>query len=256
MAINIPTNPEIASSYFLRKVKARKFLTLSVLAWLIMILLVVLYLVPQITKTVEAYQTLDKSRQELQRLQDKLSFIQTFQGNAFRAQERQIASILPSTKPLLPLLNTLGQLSQSQQVTLTNIELSPGSLSTATAEFSRSTGELQKLPVQISVSGDISRINAFLNALNTATPILEMSDISLSPVGNSVQVSTSSAQYNGNIGLVAYYAPITVKTVVTQKLPTLSLSDETFIKDLQQFVIYPSTLMPTIGQEKEDLFAF
>lgn len=256
MPLNLPNNPTIAFGFVARKLLARKPLVVSIFCWIVAALLTVLFLVPQIGKTVEAYRTLDASKRELATLQEKINFIKTFQGDAYKKQEALVESVLPSTKPLLPLLNSLGQLSLSQQVSLVGIELSPGSISTDAAQVVRSGKELEKLPVKLAVRGDIVHMNSFLDALNTTTPILEMSDISLNPTGSSNNASASGGLYDGEIGLISYYAPLTVKVITDQDLPTLSASDQSFIKELEQFIVYKSTLQPITTENKVDLFAF
>lgn len=259
MEMDIPKNPVIAVSYLWRKFMSRKYLAMSVLSWGVAALLIVFYLLPQISSTLEASQSLETSRQQLRTLQDKLDFIQTFQGDTFRSQENRVNTILPSYKPLLPLLNSLGQLSASQNVALTGIELNPGSISTASAESQqaaqRAAGGLAMLPVKLNVRGGIDNVNAFLNSLNTVTPVLELSDISLNPVSGGVEVLTPSA-YEGGIGLVSYYAPIaSVKTSVSQKLPTLSNADLDLIQELEQYTIYASLIVP-LTNVKENLFEY
>lgn len=261
--MDIPKRPDIAANYLQRKILERKSFALSVVSWIVVILLVWQFLIPQIQLSLTAYTSMDSARKNLISLQDKLTFIQSFQSDAFATQRERVDSILPSYKPFLPLMNTLQQLSVEQNVALTGIELNPGNIATDAATViatARAENGLATLPVKLTVFGDLGNVNAYLDSLNRAIPILEISEISLNPRSNKTAESSENVEvgtaYEGQISVISYYAPITAQSVLAQKLPVLSNVELTFLKTLDQFMVLNLDMTPRMDLNKTNLFTY
>ncbi len=194
--------------------RKRRFFTVSVLSWLIMAVLAVTVLVPQVKLIVEALTQLQEKETELTAITAKVSALQGIDTSLLTADIAVLETALPSQKPVLPLLYSLDKLAGASQVAISNFQVSPGDISTSSADLMSGTSlESQlapgvlALPLDLDVTGSFSNMNTFFKTLDDVVPLIHVTSIEFAAYsGGSAQASaTSSALFQANVSLESLY---------------------------------------------------
>ena len=245
-------------------------LGLSLLTFVLFFLL----LFPRIQQVQTHRQELRAYQEQLQSSTEKLSLLQNVNQTQLFQQKEKINALLPTYKPLLPLIGRLEQLSIASNVIVTSFETSPGELSTSSGSLKKESSSARKLvqsnvdslPLTLKLFGTISDIYRFLEGIDTLVPLADITSISLSSeqgsnpqlVASGSGTVDSSTAFQAELTFQAYYYVGTPPVVSQQALPEVQLRPDLVTK-LDTFQLpTPETLenLPTtiIDGGKIDLF--
>lgn len=248
-------------------IATRKFLLLSLGISVGCIFLFFTLTFPQIQSLQEQRQELEMESTTLSQLQSKLSILQNVNTIGAFAQRDQVEALLPSTKPLLPLLYSIDQLSTSNTVVTTEFNISPGEISVASDEAKKRSSEVESkttdsLQIDLSVVGELTNLNAFLNGLDTLSPLTDVISLSIEPFTNAQSVSIVAKEgvsyFEMRISLETYYYTGSPVVDVQQQLPDIEAFSTTLLPAIANFKSYESSgstqLNNQVLQQKQSLF--
>ncbi|MEO8581870.1 MAG: hypothetical protein ABI425_04850 [Patescibacteria group bacterium] len=225
-------------------------------------------LIPNLTKARTAYANLNAEKGRLANLERKNSILQNVQNTDLYSKKSDINAILPSSKPLLQLLNQIDRVSAETGVIISEFGVVPGEISTASGELKTikppvgANPNLGSIETQIILIGKIENVNSFLKAINNITPLTETTELALKAINRQDLVDQQKLSdphvFEATLTLTSYFFTGKIQTDPNQDLPDLSkfTNDET--AELDQFQVPVSSQIPanpTVGGGgKEDLF--
>lgn len=244
--------------------RSRRYLVLSVVSWLIMVLLLVLVVIPRIQMVLTLRSSSNASKLALEKLQDKATFLESFKNSEFDTLNSKVQRILPSNKPFLQMLATLEQLSSEQGVYFAGLDVNPGVIATESAAIAAKDAKdgISTLGLELTIFGSSTQISGFMDKIPSIAPALDVKTFSSTVrTGNlATQATTGGAEaiYEANISLASLFAPIVGAASITQSLPTLTKDEIEYTKTIiPTYIIYSSTAtVPQTGEVgKLDPFA-
>lgn len=145
-----------------------------------------------------------------------------------------IDKVLPSHKPLLEVLSNLNSVANSTEVVIKNFSLNPGEIATDTTKVKKSTNnqKYDYLDLDFSVSGQLSKIQDFLNLIEQVTPISTITSISI----NRNIDNDKNAQAQANLILRTFYFTQPIKTTITSPLPEIASADRKILNSINELI--------------------
>lgn len=237
---------------------ARRFMLLSVAAGVVTVGLIVFAILPQAQAVFGLLQQRQEESDRLVALQEKLAQLQLVSEPGIMSQIELVDLLLPSKKPLIELMNSLGAISERSQVTLEGITLSPGSLSTSSAELSQNLGPTADLSVEMNAKGTLAQLNTFFADVERTTPLITITELGLSSSNvDEAQVPEDvfSQQYTAKLTLDAAYFTRSVTSAVESSLPEVTAKQQQILQELASFTILPTPPQSdVVGGGLDDLF--
>jgi hypothetical protein len=219
----------------------------------------------QVPKTVEAFNMLKQEKQKLTDLQKKTAALEGVSSLSEFTNRQKVDLALPSEKPLLPLLASTSLAAQKAQVSLDNIELTPGKLAsgstqvvgTAAPAAPAPTGISQKingvdtLQIGMEAHGTLAQINAFVENIEHSTPFTDITQIKLA----AVESNQAKDQFAAKLLMTTFYFTQPIQVGVDAPLPDIKGNEEKFLQNLNSFS-FPDVSKQNViqGGGLQDLF--
>jgi Tfp pilus assembly protein PilO len=221
---------------------------------------------PQVSQSLQLYQESQLEATKLKTLQSKVSALDQIR-DLQQADRTKVDQILPSEKPLLQLITALNTVASQSQVTLSEIQLNPGKISTQSGTLTgispggtagasgsatrpaavtqmatnRSASGVEKLTVGLTVSGSLEQINQFLENIENVVPITDVTSIQLATAGRSTSVvATGSANpaagFQAQLKLSTYFFTQPILATVEAPLPKVGAREQQLLGNLNTFI--------------------
>lgn len=247
--------------------ETRRFLSLTILVGVVSVSLLAFAVIPQAQALMALVTTSRQEQTKANNLENKLEDLDTMTSRPVAGQMEKVEAVLPSRKPLLELLTTVNAQSNAAQVTVANIQLSPGNISTdsAVAAPTSATAKGKKkaivrqdretLSVDLVVQGDLTQLNRFFELLESSAPLTTITDIALSPQSRGASTQ-STGLFEAELTVLTYYFSKSVQSSIEASLPTLSTQQQAAMSEIEQYSIsdLPSQL-EIRGGGLDDLFS-
>jgi hypothetical protein len=126
-----------------------------------------------------------------------------------KADFLRAAQTLPPSKEPLVVLQALTDIAQESGVLLSKYDTNPGLISTGSALANRgasATNRVQSLLVSVEMSGTFQQIRQALDLVESAAPIMEVTELSLSPTSRE-ETDVSQATYKAILKVTTYFYP-------------------------------------------------
>ncbi len=233
----------------------RMQLVIAVACGVAAVLIVVAAIIPQVNGIIEARAEFQKQEKLTEQLQKKAQALQDADTLQLVQNQQYIDNALPSRKPLLELMETVSQLSVNSQVTIKNIELTPGEISTDSAQVVSKTKNAQydELEVDLVVQGQLKNINAFISGIENTAPMSNVTKISLNELRS--KAVSDDDYFEAELTVSTYYFTQSIKAAVDTPLSQLSAEELPFLEKLKNYSNIPVTEQTTIqGGGLIDLF--
>ena len=122
----------------------------------------------------------------------------------------RVAQTLPASKEPLVVLQALTDIAQEVSVTLSEYDTNPGLISTGAAVANRgaTASRVQNMNVAVEMTGTFQQIREALDLLESAAPIMEVTELSLSP-NNRTEIQGGETAYRARLQLTSYFLPPT-----------------------------------------------
>lgn len=157
----------------------RKYFCLAIGLFALSLILIVFISLPQFQTIQEKRQVISPEEETLQQLQDKIMRIQQVQAMPEFKQSEKVNQVLPSDKPLLELLNNLNQISKKTEVIVNDLSLSPGLISTQSAQIQEMESESNSLDIEIEIKGSLTNVQEFMTMLEQVSPLTTIKELEL-----------------------------------------------------------------------------
>ncbi|MDH5533521.1 MAG: GspMb/PilO family protein [Candidatus Pacebacteria bacterium] len=225
----------------------RKYLVWSGVIGLITVVLLFASLIPQINSITSLYDDLLKENKRLTQLKLKVAQLTDSTNSLIVTNSERVNNALPSKKPLLELLTALNAVGSQTKVSFDDISLTPGKISTESAEPKSSKRSKDKkktttskkyetLSVDINVTGKIENINNFLREIENIAPFSTVTAMSLNErSSNNPNQEFTDAIFEAKLTVSTYFFTKSVAANIDAALPELTVAQREIIDALQGF---------------------
>jgi Tfp pilus assembly protein PilO len=245
----------------------RRYLLMAGTIVALTILMIIGAIVPQILGSLETYTQIQQQAQKLQALQTKAQALDQIRD--LQQEDRsKVDQALPSEKPLLQLITAINTVAQQAQVSVSEVQLSPGKISTSSAGANAGTSSLaasssaqsrtasvvaaatsktsipgaEKLTVGLKVSGSLAQINQFIQDIEKVAPITDVTSIQLSTGSRSTSVIASSesaspaSSFQAKLQLSTYFFTQSIAATIEAPLPKVGAREQDLLANLNSFI--------------------
>lgn len=171
---------------------------------------------------------------------------------------------LPVSKQPLVVLRSLETVAGETGVSLGKYDVSPGLISTDSAQSSTPSrrtantrnSQVQSMPVSLEASGRLDQLTRFVETLENAIPLMRVTEMSLSPAKRSTTESVDTLVYTAVLQLQAYYAPFRASDFAKATVQPLTPTQRDALSRLQgmRSLLDIRPLEPLSDFQNEELF--
>lgn len=196
------------------KKKLRLFLPYLGLCFLIFIATFFI-LIPKFRSLAEINSQIVQNREKLNKLLTKLADLEGVDAANLKERADFALEIVPAFKNPTKIFGIISTIAGESQVYLSSLQLSPGELSTVSAEKT-SKSDIETIPIQVLVEGTKERIFNFVDLLEKSIPLMSVKTFKISEYGQSAR---------GEIVVISYFSPLP-KTLGKIDTPVSKISEE------------------------------
>ncbi len=220
----------------------RRKLVYSVGLVALAILLLVFAFYPQVKESLALQSKYKKEQPKLQKLQAKLTDLQTIDSTTEYAQADVVRAALPSNKPLLEFLTSLNSIAVASNIAVKDFALSPGSIATDSAEAatnkkSKNADNVDTLDLEIEIEGTFDQLQQFLLDIEKISPFTTITQLSLGK-GTSAADRSTDRIIGAKLSTSTYFFTQSIKATVDAPLPKLTATDRNVLTALSDFQEY------------------
>lgn len=224
-----------------------RFLALPTLVGLIILILTLTLLLPKINQILRTRQSLAQEKVRLSKLTQKVADLEGLDESELSLKANLLIRSLPAEKDVPQIFATLAGLSSQTGMTLESIKVSPGELSTVSAQLKTKGPPL--LTFKVSGRGTMEAMKSFFGQAASTIPVMKISDVSLTSAGGETTT---------DISLDTYFLalPKTLGPIETP-LAKITSNEELLYQEIRGFTT-PLTeeILPSVTTGKEDPFSF
>lgn len=241
-SINLKLNQQNNIKYFYN---TRRFLVWTGFLGLLSVGIILLSIVPQINSTTNLYNEMLKENKRLAQLRVKVAQLDDASNSTILVNSDKINSTLPSKKPLLELLSGLNAIGNKTQVSFNDISLTPGEISTKSAESATTKKKKESnvaakkyevLDLDVTVTGKIQNINQFLKEVELLAPFTNVTAMTLNEKTSSNQdLSFSETVFEAKLTITTYFFNRAITATIDSSLPELTAAQQGVINGIQNF---------------------
>ncbi len=245
----------------------RRFLVWTAASGLVLILTVFLGLIPQAQELVELRDELKTSERQLSTLRTKVSDLENIEARQAYQARASVNQIMPSRKPLLELLAGLNSVAVRNQVSFTDFSLSPGEISSASADFlesartnadrrsrsRKSQEDYEAMPIELEVEGKFSDMQRFLIEVERSAPLVTITGLILNVKTDEMIRPSDIVQ--AELVLNSYYYTQPISSALEKPLPIVGTAENRVLEEIAHYH-YPSAAVQEriMGGGYEDIF--
>lgn len=225
-------------------VSTRKFLLFTIALGVIAATLVLAVLIPQAQ---EAMNTISKLRSETPKtdaLRKKSASLDSITGTAEYAQIEVVDEALPSKKPLLELLLSIRNVSQTTGARVTKFELSPGLVASDAAQLQKQERQNNKgfdsLSVDLEIAGSFKQLQDFLLKVEQVSPFTTVTLMEINGQLTDTTLQKADQEFKAKLTTETYFFTQPIAVRVEAPLPVLATPEQNVLRALASFA--PSDL--------------
>lgn len=193
---------------------------------------------PQISNITNTNRKLKQENDRLDKLVKKSFELEQVKLLPEFSQADKVEKVLPSHKPLLELLTHLNQIASKTEVSITQFEISPGSIATDSTQVAVKTAtNFNKLELNLTVNGPLKKVEEFMSLIEKISPITTITDLSLSRRSDE---KTGEIMTKADLTINAHYFTQSIRTTLESALPKIGQKEKDVFKSIQDFT--PSDL--------------
>lgn len=221
--------------------------------------LIVFAIYPQIQESLALNTEYNREEPKVEKLQAKLQQLQSIDSTEEFAQKDVVDSALPSKKPLLEFLTSLNSIAIANNITVGNFELSPGTISTQSADTDTRTRSQQNavvdtLDLELEIEGSFDQLQQFLLDIEKISPFTTITKLSLGQ-GASAADRGTDREIQAKLSTSTYFFTQSIKATIDAPLPKLTALDRNVLAALSEFQNYDLPVQTEIvGGGVEDPF--
>lgn len=234
----------LTTSSIMLYLRRHTYLTVAIVSWVAMAILTVAVVLPQINLITAHNENLGVEEKKLQDLQTRSRFLQALNPDTLRQQHELFQAVLPSQKPVSPLISSIERLALNAGATLQSYELSPGTIATEGARQVPETRQVKSLvegvgalPLKLEVQGGFISMNTFFKSLDTVIPLVNVKTIDFTVLSQTRDAAPEAIQYKAAVELDSLYAlPQSTRADPNAVLTAFNASQQNLIASLSAMV--------------------
>ncbi len=239
------------------------FLTKAIAIGGASLLLILIGIVPMMSKFIKTKQLLKQERNKLEILTKKVVVADNLDQNILEERVKLLNKVLPPTKDVVIYLNTLDSLAKEMNLSLGDVSLSPGIIyedEESKQEQNKSKPKInqqgwQVLETELRIVGARDDIYDFLRQVEKTAPLMVIRDVQMSRVGSKLNKSNNFI-LTLKLGMV--YATPRKDQILKGEIKLLTKEDEKVIAEVRNLKSYPlefaTSSISTERQERNNLF--
>lgn len=200
--------------------------------------LVAFAIYPQIQESLALNTKYSKQAPTLTKLKSKLVELQSIDSTEEYSQASIVNSALPSRKPLLEFLTSLNTIAVKNNISVTNFELTPGNISTDSADTTTSKSkvntDVDSMELDLEIEGSFDELQQFLLDIERISPFTTITQLSLGQGASAADRGTNKA-IRAKLSTSTYFFTQSIKAPVDAPLPELTALDRNVLTALSQF---------------------
>ncbi len=224
-------------------INTRHDLLLAVALILGGLMMLIFAIKPQVTTLWASKNELSNQRQYFEKLTQKLNDLKQIQVSEEFEKKDKVDEVLPSHKPVLELLTNLSQASTQNDISITELEISPGEISTdstkTTTQVTKagSNRNFSNLKLMMVAQGKRNDVDTFMEIAERIAPFTSIVELELKESRDRSAVETESGNENtqADITFETYYYTGSIKTKVDTQLPSVGDKEMRVFDTIQQF---------------------
>jgi Tfp pilus assembly protein PilO len=243
MATKVLTEPtakktELTFPVLLATARRRRYMTVSVISWVIIAILAIAVVVPAVQQIVTQMQSINEVEMKIAQQQTKVDGLEKLNGAEIDQANTVLEGALPREKPVLPLLYSLDRLAVGAQVSVSNFQISPGLLGTESGKLDTGTvgnsisPNISALPLKMNVAGGFENLSAFFKSLDNVVPFIQVNSIKFQSADTDKKPATASAQYRADVDLSSLYLKQSPSGELTGNVAPLNEGDKALLDKL------------------------
>jgi Tfp pilus assembly protein PilO len=213
---------------------------------------------PQIQESFALNTEYNREEPKVEKLQAKLKQLQSIDSTEEFLQKDLVNSSLPSKKPLLEFLTSLNSIAVANNITVGNFELSPGAISTDSADTdtrsSQQNASVDTLDLELEIEGSLDQLQQFLLDIEKISPFTTITKLSLGQGATAADRETDRT-IQAKLSTSTYFFTQSIKATIDAPLPSLTALDRNVLTALSEFQNYDLPVQTEIvGGGVEDPF--
>lgn len=250
----------------------RRYLLVAVVCGLMGVVMLTAVAMPQFNKILSTQAKLTQEKKTLGQLQNKAQALNESQTLDLVNEAQLINSALPSHKPLLELMTSLNFVASWAQVSITDIQLSPGEISTDSAKTAESAKVVKttstkskkvalknykNLDVDLTVEGSLDKVNLFLKNLENTVPFSTVTQFTLSEIKGRATSDTNPdvKNYRAELTISTYYFTQSINAALAAPLSQVGNDEQSVLAKLKSYTVLNQAQQKEIqGGGSQDLF--
>jgi hypothetical protein len=245
----------------------------AIVSGLVGIVMIALVIVPQFNQILTTQTKLGQEKKLLTQLQNKTQALNESQTLDLVNQAKLVDSALPSHKPLLELMTSLNFVASWAQVSITDIQLSPGEISTDSAQATPNTKAVatsskakkvtpktyKNLDVDLTVEGGLDKLNLFLKNLENTVPFSTITKFTLAEIRtrtlNDGTAVNPVKNYKAELTVSTYYFTQSINAALAAPITPVGNNEQQILTKLQSYTVLNQAQQKEIqGGGSQDLF--
>ncbi len=210
--VQLPEGSLLLQGDILSQLRRRKFLTYSIVAWVVMVLCTIVFIVPSSTALRTSYRLLSEEKEKISIQQQQIETLEQLSLDDVRREHDVLSGVLPEEKPVLPLLYSLDRLAIGASVSVSNFSLSPGILGSGSGKIDESAQKttisplLLALPLKMQVEGSFDNLRTFFSSLDSVVPFIQVDTIAFrTSAASTTPAASAGAQYSAEVELSSLF---------------------------------------------------
>lgn len=203
------------------------------------LMLSIFFLKPKVQDIILINSTLKSSREKLEKLNQKINFLQKIDSHSLNEKNSLLTEALPVSKNIPYFLGSIESIASENKVRLTLIRVNPGEISTPSAASNKDPlvkTFKDSYQLEVTTQGTIKNLIKFLERLNSSSPIVTIEQASLS---FDEKKDSESNLANLQVNLFAYFYP-EIKSIgkISDPLPQITETENQIYEKLTKFSTY------------------
>lgn len=220
--------------------RRRRYMTVSVISWVVILILSVAVVVPAVQQIVTKMESITEVEAKIAEQQAKVDGLERLNSGEIDQANTVLEGALPREKPVLPLLYSLDRLATSAQVSVSNFQISPGLLGTESGKLDTSSTtnaispSISALPLKMNVAGGFENLSKFFKSLDDVVPFIQVNSIKFQSQSTDKKavVASGSAQYEADVDLSSLYLKQAISDELKGNVVPLSEADKALLDKL------------------------
>jgi len=207
---------------------------LTLLVLLLVLFFSPLFLAPNIRKATGLKEQIDKERERLSLLSQKLADLQNLSEAELVDEAKLLTEALPADNDFYQSLTVVKKIFADNGVTMDSFKFSPGEVSTQAAVLGSNKAQ-GKIEYQVSFSSSFESFANFVSAVEKTLPLLEIESIKFNFLGTASS-SANLLSFEGVLGLRSFYSPLP-STIgkIDSPVPKVNNQERQLIEDLRTY---------------------